>query len=163
MPKVDPKENALSIRGDIRAKDKAEKETVFRSFDTSKSILGGARGSNTNIKSKTDRPVRPKKLSLQEQMLADALQSQCDIEVDPNPNSNPNPNPNDEPSSSSSAQLLHLESSKPPLTTSNLSNIVKKIPAPLNASKTFSLDNVDVESSSEPFVGDGVGGIEELD
>lgn len=64
MPKVNPKENAITIRGDVRYKNLTSKDdsnkTIFISTDTS-------------IQDKTRTIVRkPKQLSMQEQLLAEA-------------------------------------------------------------------------------------------
>lgn len=64
MPKVNPKENSITIRGDVRYKNLTSKDdsnkTIFISTDTS-------------IQDKTRTIVRkPKQLSMQEQLLAEA-------------------------------------------------------------------------------------------
>jgi hypothetical protein len=61
MPKVDPKENAISLRGDQRAKGTVGKAT---------SGSAGAAGSAASAAGRT--VVKPKKLSLQEQIMLEA-------------------------------------------------------------------------------------------
>lgn len=63
MPKVNPKENAVTIRGDLKAKQ----ESTPRAGT-------GSTGKGTNNKGGAG--TKPKKLSLQEQMIQDALQQQ---------------------------------------------------------------------------------------
>ena len=74
---MDPKANALTIRGDIRAREKdKEKDKDIRTFDTNGQILGGrgTLGRKIPDKGKSVTVLRAKKLSLQEQMTAHAMQ-----------------------------------------------------------------------------------------
>lgn len=158
---VDPKENALTIRGDIRAREKEDK--VFRSFDTAGTRLGGGKNNSDTNKSvsKTVVRPRPKKLSLQEQMLRDAVQA--------TDTSNDNLNAltlevNDSKvTSSSSSQLLGIETQTrtPSFTSPTLSNIVRKPLSP-STTDTFSLDDVGTPSKND-LPGSLISHIEELD
>ena len=86
LSQVDTKENAISIRGGIRARDKADKAASNgpRSFDTGGHILGG----KSTVR-KVTRAQVVRKPTLQEQLEADALrgctlaqaQSQEDIQA----------------------------------------------------------------------------------
>lgn len=70
MPKVNPKENAITIRGDIKERQKtggAGVTTVFKTGGTS------SVGKKTSGSSSTT--IKPKKLSLQEQMMLEAAAS----------------------------------------------------------------------------------------
>jgi hypothetical protein len=150
MPKVDPKENALSIRGDIRAREKATVDTVFRSFDT-----GGGRIGSKNDKNKTERSViRPKKLSLQEQILQDALANDISKNLNPISSTDLNDKGN---SINSSSHLLSLES-KIPFKSSTLHNIIRKPPISSDVD-SFSLDDIGETENKESLVSH----IEELD
>lgn len=70
LSQVDTKENAISIRGGIRARDKADKaaSNSSRSFDTGGHILGG----KSTVR-KVTRAQVVRKPTLQEQLEADAL------------------------------------------------------------------------------------------
>jgi len=64
MPKVNPKENAITIRGDIRYKNLSSKD------DSNKTIFTST---DKNIQDKARTVIRkPKQLSIQEQLLAEA-------------------------------------------------------------------------------------------
>jgi len=151
MPKVDPKENSLTIRGDVRAREKTTEDTVFRSFDTE-----GIRIGAKNNKSTTEKTIiRPKKLSLQEQILQDALANDLSNNVNHIP-----PTDLDEGgiSSISSSHLLGFET-KTPYKSSTLSSIIRKPPIPSDVDSSFSLDNIGEEGNEESLVSH----IEELD
>jgi hypothetical protein len=150
MPKVDPKENALSIRGDIRAREKATEDTVFRSFDT-----GGGRIGSKNNKDKTEKSImRPKKLSLQEQILQDALANDTSNNLNP---SSPTDLNDKGLLIDSSSHLLSLES-KMPFKSSTLSNIIRKPPISSDVD-SFKLDDIGETENKESLISH----IEELD
>jgi hypothetical protein len=111
MPKVDPKENAVTIRGDLKAK--------ARQTSTSSSTSSTSSSSRTTI-------IRPKKLSLQEQMLADAMQS-AEISDDCNAAAATTTSASaaEAGSDSTSRQLLEVQP-KPASSSVDIGNIVRK-------------------------------------
>ncbi len=87
MPKLDPKENAISLRGDQRAAHRAATTTTGGTAAGVATAAGSAgparaiassqqRASTASASASAQRTVlKPKKLSLQEQMMQEALQS----------------------------------------------------------------------------------------
>lgn len=87
MPKLDPKANAISVRGDQRAAQRAATATATgslsasaagsagpsRTISSQQRVAAGAASSSTAQPQRT--VLKPKKLSLQEQMMQEALQS----------------------------------------------------------------------------------------
>lgn len=83
MPKLDAKANAISLRGDQRAAQRAATATSASgggaggaaSQGPARSIASQQRAASTTISQPQRTVLKPKKLSLQEQMMQEAMQS----------------------------------------------------------------------------------------
>jgi hypothetical protein len=69
MPKVDPKENAITLRGDQKAR---EKSRIPTGTPGTMGRNGGTASASASASAAGRVTVKPKKLSLQEQMILDA-------------------------------------------------------------------------------------------
>jgi hypothetical protein len=133
---------------------------TLRSFETNDRIIGGPLRGKQPVKAEKRLAV-VKKQSLQEQMLADAVQCRADATKSLDAVSSGTS------STSRSDHLLELEAVKPLLSAvpSSLLNIARKQrPDPSDdETPSFSLEGLQIPEGSSIQLTGGVGGIEELD
>lgn len=172
MFQVNPKENSVTLRGDAKQKQKENEKRRTdstqgpMSFDTGGSILGGRPGSSThrgkNIPPKQKIAV-VKKLSIQEQMLADAISCR-EIVVKSCSSSGLNSDSSLSSGSGTVDQFLEFDST-PSSAISSLKNITNKnTKNKREEESTITIDSLEKsDGESLPYLTGLTGGIEELD
>jgi hypothetical protein len=166
VPQVDAKGATHSIGGGSGvtvSKNAGSGSSALRSFETNDRIIGGPLRGKQAVKAERKVAV-VKKLSLQEQMLADAAQCRAD-------SSDAIQSMDAVSSSTGSAcrrdHLLELEAAKPLLSAvpTSLLNIARKQRPHLSGGEapSFSLEGLEISEGPSIQLLGGVGGIEELD